>query len=154
MTLSVEELYLHTIPPEVRLRHEDAVECAALGLSAQEAVEYSVRFSAQAWVALWDGEPVVYGGYSPRALLSCACDVWILGGPKAHLHPLAVARMVQRALASLPPRLTDVHVLVDTEHKSAMKWCKFLGFRPHIQSGRFVEMKHTRKARREVAWAF
>lgn len=142
MTLSVRDLMPATMPERVILRMEDAVECAELGLSAQLAVAQSAEGSVQAWMLMEDEEVLVYGGYAPRSIISTICDVWMLAGPRAHLHPVAVARLARKMMLHLLVRYTILSVVVDQEHLSARSWLHFLGFRPYVPIGlRFMEYR-------------
>lgn len=138
MTLNVKELNLDMIH-KVRLRAEDAEECAAFGLTEQEAVVVGVRGSKEAWVLSAGEVPLVYGGYAPIGVLSDAARVWMLGTPEAVDFAVPIARLGRRALRGALEMFREVRVSVVKSNAPGVRWAEWLGFRAAYSAGPFIE---------------
>jgi hypothetical protein len=113
-----------------RMRVEDRAEVwASAGLDPLEALRVSVKASAVAYAALFDGEVAALFGVSPAgSVLGTAGVVWALTGDLVERHPRAFLRYSEPVLAHLLEHYPLLMNMVDDRYSGALRWVKWLGF--------------------------
>ncbi len=124
----------------ITLRDADVEECAVCGVTPQQAVEQSVANSTEAYIISVDGEPLAYWGFADNPHLTGECFAWMLSTPLMDLHRIHAARESLRILALLLETHNSVMILVDRQYTAAVRWLKWLGFRPYLSHGRMLQM--------------
>ena len=128
----------------VELRHADAEECRAGGLTPDEALEQSKSLSTHWWeIRAEDGTPICWWGYAAPSLMGLYCNGWMLSTPEADNHKFYIARQSRFVLANLLRAYPTVQAQVDVEHSRAVRWLKWLGFHEVSREGRFALMRIT-----------
>ncbi|HWV38855.1 MAG TPA: hypothetical protein VN033_10315 [Vulgatibacter sp.] len=109
-----------------KLRPADAAEVLASGgFTPREALEESVRASAHAFAALFDGE--VAGMWGVVDGPGCGI-VWALTGPAVERHPKAFLRHSRVAVGVLLRHYPALVNYVDARYAAALRWVRRLGF--------------------------
>lgn len=133
---------------DVRLRPADEAECRAGGWpSGAVALEHSIANSTRAYsiIAPEGSEVLCYWGWRELSVLGGGCVAWMLSTPALDDHRMFAARQSLRLRDYLLATYGDVYVGVDTEYSVAVRWLRWLGFRPFFDFGRFQQLRATRK---------
>lgn len=111
------------------MRDADVAEVRASGgLTPQEALEASVRWSAQAYAAKFDGELAAIFGVGRASFLSGVGIPWLLGTPVLLLHPHAFHRASQAFVAAWLEEYDSLEQMVDVRNFRSLRWLRHLGF--------------------------
>jgi len=111
------------------MREEDVAEVrASAGFDPQEALEASVRWSAQSYAARFDGELAAIFGIGPASFLSGVGIPWLLCTPTLLRHPHTFHRASQAFVAAWLDEYTSLEQMVDLRNRVSLRWLKHLGF--------------------------
>jgi len=127
VTIRVENAKLWQDFSHVVLREADAWECAAGGLTPEEALRKSAERSNEAWAISVDEKLCAIWGYS-GGLLSSTCHAWLLTTPEVERHPVRFLRSSRRIVSHLLTLYPSVMVLVHRPYIKAVAWLSWLGF--------------------------
>lgn len=127
---------------EIILRDADVRECWAGGFSPEEALQQSIEGSDYVALGRIDGVIAAVWGYRVDSVLSGEISAWLLSTAQADAFPLAFARQSLRELHALPYR--NITVNVHEDYAKAIRWLKWLGFRPTGGAGAFIQMERTK----------
>ena len=112
----------------LQLRHGDACEIAACGLSKEHAIAQSLARSLWAETYLVDGEVAAIMGLAVSSVIGGHGVPWLLTGPACERHKrrfmVESRRQVARMLAQAPPLINYVHA----DYGRAVRWLGWLGF--------------------------
>jgi len=117
---------LDTIPP-FTLRSADVEECAAGGLTPQQAVRCSVAFADRAYAEWFGDELLCLWGYRAEGPTA---NMWMLSTPNVDLHPRLFARETRAILGMMLREFARVRCTVHNGHTQAVRWLEWLGFTP------------------------
>lgn len=117
------------------LRKADLVECAALGIDADSALQESFKRSDMCYVQCLDMRPIVCAGVAPVGLLSDTGRPWMLGTDDIRLISRQVVRRSREIVLRFLDRFDylENYVHVDNETSKAwLKWCGFTIEKPEV----------------------
>jgi len=121
----------HALQIAAAMSAQTVQECEGHGLTPEQAVLYSLQTSMVADTAIMDGKPIAMWGLCPRSLVGERALLWMLDTP-------AVQGPGRKALLTLSRYFTEwsldrypvLECLIDNRHDKALRWVKWLGFRP------------------------
>lgn len=112
----------------IQLRHGDACEVAACGLSKEHAIAQSLERSLWAETYLVDAEVAAIMGFGLSAIVGGHGVPWLLTGPACERHKRRFMaesrRQVARMLDQASPLINHVHA----DYGRAVRWLEWLGF--------------------------
>lgn len=108
----------------------DVAEIEAMGFTPREALIYSLQGSTVADCALLDAAPVALWGLCPRGLLGDRALLWMLGTPAVQQHAKALLALSRYFAEWAQARYPVLECLIDSRHDKAIRWVRWLGFRP------------------------
>jgi hypothetical protein len=121
----------------LQLRHGDACEVAACGLSKEDAIAQSLARSLWAETYLVDGEVAAMVGLAVSSVIAGHGVPWLLTGPACERHKrrfmVESRRQVARMLEQASPLVNYVHA----DYGRAVRWLEWLGFRIGPPQGGF-----------------
>lgn len=124
----------------VRLRPGDEMECAAEGITAEEAIRVSCEGAVEAHMVLVDETPVAFWGYSVYGMLSPTAYGWLLTLPAIDNYKRALARVSRRVCAYILSKYLQLIVQTHPEYSAAVRWLEWLGFEKCGTRGPFILM--------------
>lgn len=124
-----EATFVHAEQLGVRMRKLDAEEVRASGdLSPQEALRVSIQRSAEAWTALYKGEPFAMFGVSPFNPLSTHAVPWLLTREDIFKHRRELIKYSRKVAHHWLDRWPILINYMDAEHEPGLRWAKWVGF--------------------------
>lgn len=106
-------------------------EIEATGLTALEAVQYSLDTSLVADAALLDGKVIAMWGLYPRSLLGDRALLWFLDTPDVQARARRELLTLSRYFVDwCQERYPVLECLIDSRHHRALRLVKWLGFSP------------------------
>ncbi|HZP98277.1 MAG TPA: hypothetical protein VFB13_01985 [Reyranella sp.] len=112
----------------IRLRPGDALEVAAYGIGAEQAIAQSMARSLWAETYLIDGEVAAIVGLGLSTFVGGHGVPWLLTGPACERHKRRFMnesrRQVARMLETVSPLVNYVHA----DYARAIRWLAWLGF--------------------------
>lgn len=118
----------HIDPLAARLRAIDRIECAAMGLTAAEALARGIAFSAQSWTALIDGQPQAMFGVVVECARSGAAVPWFLGSDEVAAHGAALVRLGPAIVRAMHRHGRTLRNYVSAENTRAIRLLTHWGF--------------------------
>lgn len=110
------------------MRAADRAEVLALGHGPLEALEISVRGSAEAFTWWQDGQIVGMAGVVPHTAIGPSATPWMLASDlvgRNRRYFLTESRLMVDRWLEAWPRLAN---FVDNEYRAALRWMAWLGF--------------------------
>lgn len=125
----------------------DADRAEVLALSGREPLESlleGIRYSAEAWTGLVDGEIVCIWGVVPQTLIGQVGVPWMLGSDLVRHYSVPFLRRNKPMIARWRQRWPVLRNVVDARHARAIRWLRWLGFEigPPVPIGRNGEPFH------------
>lgn len=111
------------------MRPADAAECRAGGFSPDVMLDLSIQRSDASYDVYSGRERLAVWGWKCLSFVSSSAVVWCLSFEAADRHKVFFARESRRLLAQILTRFRYVHCEVSVEHKAAIRWLIWLGFR-------------------------
>ena len=103
-------------------------ECEGAGMSALEALQWSVNDAALTEMAVCDGEPIAVWGLNPTTIIGSYATVWMLGTDEIPRHPLVVCKVARRFISAASARYRVLECFTDLRYHTGCEWAKWLGF--------------------------
>jgi hypothetical protein len=112
----------------IQLRHGDACEVAAYGITKELAIADSMKRSLWSETYLVDGEVAAILGLGLTSMIGGHGVPWLLTGPACERHRrrfmIESKRQVGRMLDQVSPLVNFVHA----DYSRAIRWLSWLGF--------------------------
>lgn len=108
----------------------DIAEIEAMGFTPREALIYSLAGSTVADCALIDGVPAAMWGLCPRSLIGERALLWMLGTPAVQKNAKALLAISRYFADWAQGRYPVLEALIDSRHEKALRWVRWLGFKP------------------------
>ena len=109
---------------------QDVAEIEAMGFTPRQALGYSLDGSTVADCALVDGVPAALWGICPRSLVGERALLWMLGTPAVQQNAKALLVLSRYFADWAQQRYPVLEALIDSRHDKALRWVRWLGFRP------------------------
>lgn len=110
------------------LRDDDAAECEAVGLLAEDWIGSSLDGSIEAWTALEDGYPIAMWGLTTPDLLGFKACPWMLTGRGVERWKRTLMRESAAFIARVSLLYPYLSNRVDARYSRALRWVRWLGF--------------------------
>lgn len=119
----------HVAPIAARMRAADVAEVRAIsGRSPHDALMFSLRRSAVAWTALFDGRPEVMFGIGDLNILARVGSPWLLGTDVVETEYRQFLRASRNWSEQLFADYDLLRNFVDDRNEVSKRWLKWLGF--------------------------
>jgi hypothetical protein len=122
-------------------------ECALGGMTAEEALAFSVRHSDFNYCIKYDGKPLAYFGWKDECVLTGGCKMWMLSTEELDNHKFFAARASIYYLDKILETHYSIECIVDPAYEQTRRWLEWLGFREAGPYDRFVTYRITRGGR-------
>lgn len=109
---------------------QDRAEIEAAGFTPRDALRYSMEGSVVADTALIDGVPAAMWGICPRSIVGERALLWMLGTPAVQRNAKALLVLSRYFADWAQERYPVLECLIDSRHDKALRWVKWLGFKP------------------------
>lgn len=114
----------------MRVRANDAIECAAAGFTPTQALARCLALSDETWQHKEGGKVVAMWGFRVRGFLTQTVDAWLLTSEEVAQHKVKFARKTRRWVDELFSRgYASIYCEVHAAYHDAVKWLVWLGFR-------------------------
>lgn len=134
------------------MRQDDIAEISAVGMTPKQALEFSVKFSDEAYCACVNGEPSMIFGFTVP-MVSEIGEIWALGTDRLFSVPRAMLLEGRRVVKYMLTKATTLHNYIGADNKHSINWLKRLGFTiyepiprgVHGEMFRLIEIKRKEK---------
>lgn len=111
-----------------RVRHADAVEVEALGLTPRAAIELSLDHSLCAWTWIEEDAPACIWGVTAQTILGATGCPWLITTDLVQRYPMRFLRGSRNALERMQAMFPRLENYVDARYAVCVRWLRWLGF--------------------------